>query len=84
MVTVTVKLANRDTTLSYRGIPVTLLYDGDVLTTRTVDFAAGGVQTLTFTVSVGQAEGEHTVTVRVNWADRTAENSQTTMSSPQH
>lgn len=73
VVTVTVKLANRDTTLSYRGIPVTLLYDGDVLTTRTVDFAAGGVQTLTFTVSVGQAEGEHTVTARVNWADRAAE-----------
>ena len=73
VVTVTVKLANRDTTLSYRGIPVTLLYDGDVLTTRTVDFAAGGVQTLTFTVSVGQAEGSHTITARVNWADRAAE-----------
>lgn len=73
VVTVTVKVKNQDTTLSYRGIPVTLLYDGDVLTTRTVDFAAGGVQTLTFTVSVGQAEGKHTVTVRVNWADRTAE-----------
>lgn len=84
VVTVTVKIKNQDATLSYRGIPVTLLYDGDVLTTRTVDFAAGGVQALTFTVSVGQAEGEHTVTVRVNWADRTAENSQTTMSSPQH
>lgn len=52
---------------------MTLLYDGEVLTTRTVDFAAGGVQTLTFTVSVGQAEGEHTVTARVNWADRTSE-----------
>ena len=73
VVTVTVKLANRDTTLSYRGIPVTLLYDGNVLTTRNIDFSAGGVQTLTFTVSVGQAEGEHTVTVCVNWADRTAE-----------
>ena len=73
VVTVTVNLANRDTTLSYRGIPVTLLYDGDVLTTRTVDFSPGGTQTLTFTVSVGQAEGEHTVTARVNWADRTAE-----------
>ena len=73
VVTVTVKLANRDTTLSYRGIPVTLLYDGDVLRTRNIDFSAGGVQTLTFTVSVGQAEGEHTVTARVNWADRTAE-----------
>lgn len=73
VVTVTVKIKNQDATLSYRGIPVTLLYDGEVLTTRTVDFAAGGVQTLTFTVSVGQAEGEHTVTVRVNWADRTAE-----------
>lgn len=73
VVTVTVKIKNQDATLSYRGIPVALLYDGDVLTTRTVDFAAGGVQTLTFTVSVGQAEGEHTVTVRVNWADRTAE-----------
>ena len=73
VVTVTVKIKNQDTTLSYRSIPVTLLYDGDVLTTRTVDFAAGGVQTLTFTVSVGQAEGEHPVTVRVNWADRTAE-----------
>lgn len=73
VVTVTVKLANQDTTLSYRSIPVVLLYDGDVLTTRTVDFAAGGVQTLTFTVSVGQAEGSHTITVRVNWADRTLE-----------
>ena len=73
VVTVTVKLANRDTTLSYRGIPVTLLYDGDVLTTRNIDFSAGGVQTLTFTVSVGQAEGKHTVTARVNWADRAAE-----------
>ena len=73
VVTVTVKLANRDTTLSYRGIPVTLLYDGEVLTTRNIDFSAGGVQTLTFTVSVGQAEGEHTVTVRVNWSDRAAE-----------
>ena len=73
VVTVTVKLANRDTPLSYRGIPVTLLYDGNVLTTRNIDFSAGGVQTLTFTVSVGQAEGEHTVTVCVNWADRTAE-----------
>ncbi len=71
--TVTVKIKNQDATLSYRGIPVTLLYDGDVLTTRTVDFAAGGVQTLTFTVSVGQAEGSHTITVRVNWADRTME-----------
>lgn len=73
VVTVTVKLANRDTTLSYRGIPMTLLYDGDVLRTRNIDFSAGGVQTLTFTVSVGQAEGEHTVTVRVNWVDRAAE-----------
>ena len=52
---------------------MTLLYDGDVLTTRNIDFSAGGVQTLIFTVSVGQAEGEHTVTARVNWADRTAE-----------
>ena len=73
VVTVTVKIKNQDATLSYRGIPVTLLYDGNVLTTRTVDFAAGGVQTMTFTVSVGQAEGEHTVTARVNWADRAAE-----------
>ena len=73
VVTVTVKIKNQDATLSYRGIPVTLLYDGDVLTTRTVDFAAGGVQMLTFTVSVGQAEGEHTVMARVNWADRAAE-----------
>lgn len=73
VVTVTVKIKNQDATLSYRGIPVTLLYDGDVLTTRTVDFAAGSVQTLTFTVSVGQAEGSHTITVRVNWADRTLE-----------
>ena len=73
VVTVTVKLANRDTTLSYRGIPVTLLYDGEVLTTRNIDFSAGGVQTLIFSVSVGQAEGSHTVTARVNWADRAAE-----------
>ena len=73
VVTVTVKLANRDTTLSYRGIPVTLLYDGEALTTRNIDFSAGGVQTLIFSVSVGQAEGEHTVTARVNWADRTLE-----------
>ena len=73
VVTVMVKIKNQDATLSYRGIPVTLLYDGEVLTTRNIDFSAGGVQTLTFTVSVGQAEGEHTVTARVNWADRAAE-----------
>ncbi|MDY3864300.1 MAG: InlB B-repeat-containing protein, partial [Eubacteriales bacterium] len=73
VVTVTVKLANQDATLSYRGIPVTLLYDGNVLTTRNIDFSAGGVQTLIFSVSVGQAEGDHTVTAHVNWADRAAE-----------
>lgn len=73
VVTVTVKIKNQDATLSYRGIPVTLLYDGEVLTTRNIDFSAGGVQTLIFSVSVGQAEGEHTVTACVNWVDRTAE-----------
>ncbi len=72
-VTVTSVVDSWDMKNAYSGISVELLYDGSVVSAKTINLSAYGRATLTFTLSVGSATGDHTVTVRINWADRSRE-----------
>lgn len=57
----------------YSNIPVELLYNGTVVKTQTVNFAAGGSNSHTVTFNAGTKLGANDVTVRINWANRTKE-----------
>lgn len=54
-------------------IPVALYYDGKLLHTEIIDFAAYGVAYVDFDLNVGSSTGLHTVEVRINWNNKNIE-----------
>ncbi len=61
---------NWDRENGYTDIPVQLLYDGSVVDTQYVDFAAYGIEYVYFDIDVGEDIGTHTVAIRINWSNR--------------
>ena len=73
--TVKFRLDNLDTYNSYEDIPVAVYLNGKEIYTDTVNFAAYGVNYVTFELSVGALKGIQTVEVRINWDNRDDEKS---------
>ena len=69
-------------TKAYSNIPVEVLYDGTVVKTEYVYFAPYGVNFHNYTINVGSSTGTHSMSARINWANRMSEvdpnNNQTT------
>lgn len=69
-ITVKVRTDSWDKVNPYSDIPVQLYYDGRLMSTKYVDYAAYGVANLTFTLYVGDTPGYRPIEVRINWSDR--------------
>lgn len=72
-ITVKVRTDSWDKINPYSDIPVQLYYDGRLVGTQYVDFAAYGVANVTFTLNLGSAIGNKTIEARINWADHYSE-----------
>ena len=72
-VTVTFRTDSWDRYNAYSDIPVELLYNGEVIYTEYVDYAAFGGKNHTLTLNVGTTVGVNDITARVNWANRSLE-----------
>ena len=70
---VSVRVDNWCQNKAYNNIPVELLYNGEVVATKTINLSIYGVATVNFTLNVGKPLGTNTITARVNWADRNNE-----------
>lgn len=57
----------------YDDIPVQLYFDGQLLASQHIDFAAYGVAFLDFNLNVGSSIGTHEIEVRINWNNKSAE-----------
>ena len=71
--TVSVRVDNWCQNKAYNNIPVELLYNGEVVATKTINLSVYGVATVNFTLNVGKPLGTNMITARVNWADRNNE-----------
>ena len=72
-ITVKVRTDSWDQKNPYSDIPVQLYYDGRLMSTQYVDFAAYGVANLTFTLYVGDTPGYRSIEARINWSNRGSE-----------
>ena len=72
-ITVKVRTDSWDQKNPYSDIPVQLYYDGQLMSTQYVDFAAYGVANLTFTLYVGDTPGNRSIEARINWPNRSSE-----------
>ena len=72
-ITVKVRTDSWDQKNPYSDIPVQLYYDGQLMSTQYVDFAAYGVANLTFTLYVGDTPGNRSIEARINWTNRSNE-----------
>lgn len=72
-ITVKVRTDSWDQKNPYSDIPVQLYYDGRLMSTQYVDFAAYGVANLTFTLYVGDTPGYRSIEARINWPNRGSE-----------
>lgn len=72
-ITVKVRTDSWDQKNPYSDIPVQLYYDGQLMSTQYVDFAAYGVANLTFTLYVGDTPGNRSIEARINWPNRSNE-----------
>ena len=72
-ITVKVRTDSWDQKNPYSDIPVQLYYDGKLMSTQYVDFAAYGVANLTFTLYVGDTPGNRSIEARINWPNRSSE-----------
>ena len=72
-ITVKVRTDSWDQKNPYSDIPVQLYYDGQLMSTQYVDFAAYGVANLTFTLYVGDTPGYRSIEARINWSNRGSE-----------
>ena len=70
---VSVRVDNWCQNKAYNNIPVELLYNGEVVATKTINLSVYGVATVNFTLNVGKPLGTNMITARVNWADRNNE-----------
>ena len=72
-ITVKVRTDSWDQKNPYSDIPVQLYYDGRLMSTQYVDFAAYGVANLSFTLYVGDTPGNRSIEARINWPNRSNE-----------
>jgi len=72
-ITVKVRTDSWDQKNPYSDVPVQLYYDGKLMSTQYVDFAAYGVANLTFTLYVGDTPGNRSIEARINWPNRSNE-----------
>jgi len=69
-ITVSMRVDSWDRRNAYNDIPVQLYYDGKLMSTQYVDFAAYGLANLTFTLYVGDTPGSRSIEARINWSNR--------------
>ena len=72
-VTITFRTDNWDSFNAYLSIPVEVLYNGSVVSTEYVSYAAYGGKNHTVTLNVGSSVGLNSISVRVNWANHYSE-----------
>ena len=72
-VTVTFRTDNWNRYNAYEDVAVQLLVDGVVVQTKYLDYSAYGGFNHTWHINVGNNPGEHEITARVNWTNRTSE-----------
>ena len=72
-VSVNFKMDSWDKYNPYSDIPVTVYLNGTQVYSSKVNFAAYGVNYVTFNLNVGALEGTQTIEARVNWSDYTNE-----------
>lgn len=70
---VRISAENMDPYHSYTNIPVAIYLNNRLVHSTTVNFAAGSVNHVIFTLSVGALEGRQSLNVRINWAHRNEE-----------
>ena len=70
---VSVRVDNWCQNKPYYNIPVELLYNGNVVASKTINLSTYGVATVNFTLNVGKPIGSNTLQARVNWSDRNNE-----------
>ena len=72
-ITVSMRVDSWDRRNAYSDVPVQLYYDGKLMSTQYVDFAAYGLANLTFTLYVGDTPGNRSIEARINWPNRSNE-----------
>jgi hypothetical protein len=72
-VTVSFRTDSWDRRNAYNDIPVQLLYNGEVVYTEYVDYAAYGGKNHTLNLNVGGTVGVNNIKVRVNWPNHSSE-----------
>ncbi len=72
-VTVSFRTDSWDFYNAYEDIPIELLYNGSVIYTEYVDYAAYAGKNHTLSVNVGETAGVNDLSVRINWPDHTSE-----------
>ena len=72
-VKVTFRTDSWDRYNAYNDIPVQLLYNGEVIYTEYVDYAAYGGKNHTLNLNVGGTVGVNNIKVRVNWPNHSSE-----------
>lgn len=70
---VSVRVDNWCQNKPYYNIPVELLYNGNVVASKTINLSTYGVATVNFTLNVGKPIGDNILAARVNWSDRNNE-----------
>lgn len=70
---VRVQADNWDKYNAYQDIPISLYYDGKLLSTKYIDFSAYGLTTVRFDLNVGAATGDHNIEIRINWSQKGSE-----------
>lgn len=70
---VQVRVDSWDKINPYSDVPVTLLYDGNVVGTKTVSFTPYGLAYVTFLLNVGNTVGIHNLEARINWDNHAEE-----------
>ena len=66
IITVRVRTDNWDRNDAYDDIPVTIYFDGQLLTTQMVDFEVYGIAYVTFEIDVGTRLGAHKIAIWIN------------------
>ena len=77
IITVKVRTDSWDRNDAYEDIPVTIYFDGQLLTTQKVDFAVYGIAYVTFEIDVGTRLGAHEIAIWINYSGLERETDQT-------
>lgn len=72
-ITVKCSTNNFDKYNAYSAVPVDLLYNGKIITTKKIDFPANTKKLLEFTLNTGEWLGDRAIEIRINWSGRDSE-----------